>query len=479
MTFKLFDYQKRLVDEARTHIANGHKGVLIQSPPGSGKSVVIAEIVKQASLKGNHTLFLVHRIELATQIEETFVTHGVNMNYVSILSPQRARNRIGKIPDPKIIVTDETHHSRAKSYLDVYDAYPEAVHLGFTATPWRMNRKGFTDIFDKLVLGESVEWLIENKNLAPYIYKSVNLIERKKLKKASTGDYNKKSIDDALGKYIFGDVVKNYQTHADGEQAILYAHSIEASIKFAEEFRANGITAEHADSKTPAALRERIMNDFKTGKTKVICNVDLISEGFNVPDCSTVIQCRPTESLVLFMQQSMRGMRYRPNKVSMILDHVGNYARHGLPDTEHDWEVHFNGREKKCGELHEVESITVCESCFVAFSRKVHGSVCPECGHDNAENEEKEKSLLKEDAELVDITQESFKADYLLINYAKKDKKELKTFEDAVLFCIAREYKTSWIKFNSNARDMSWQVFNSEVNKVINKYPQYKNLMKR
>ena len=102
------------------------------------------------------------------------------------LSPQRAKNRIGKMSNPKIIVTDETHHSRAKSYLDVYEAYPEAVHLGFTATPWRMNRKGFTDIFDKLVLGESVEWLINNKNLAPYIYKSVNLIERKKLKKAST-----------------------------------------------------------------------------------------------------------------------------------------------------------------------------------------------------------------------------------------------------------------------------------------------------
>src|SRR5699024_10873809 len=87
--------------------------------------------------------------------------------------------------------------------------------------------------------------------------------------------------------------------------------------------------------------------------------------------------------------------------------------------------------------------------------------------------------LLKEDAELVDITQESFKADYLLINYAKKDKKELKTFEDAVLFCIAREYKTSWIKFNSDARNMSWKEFNSEINKVIKKYPQYKKIIKR
>src|SRR5699024_249331 len=126
---------------------------------------------------------------------------------------------------------------------------------------------------------------------------------------------------------------------------IVYAHSIEFSKKVAQEFNEAGISAEHADSKTPAKEREKIMSDFKTGKIKVLCNVDLISEGFDVPDCTVVIMLRPTESLVLDIQQSMRCMRYKPNKKATIIDHVANYTRFGLPDTPRTWSL--EGRPKK------------------------------------------------------------------------------------------------------------------------------------
>ena len=134
--FKLFDYQLDLVDKAR-HLLLKNQGVLIQSPPGSGKSVMIAEVVKKAVEKGGHILFIVHRKELIMQITRTLTAHGVDLNHVDILSEKRARNILHELKTPTIILTDETHHSRAKTYTEIYEYFPKALRLGFTATPWR------------------------------------------------------------------------------------------------------------------------------------------------------------------------------------------------------------------------------------------------------------------------------------------------------------------------------------------------------
>ncbi|MCC9745455.1 helicase, partial [Streptococcus agalactiae] len=126
---------------------------------------------------------------------------------------------------------------------------------------------------------------------------SVLSIDTAKLK-VQNGDYSNKSIDESFGKKIFGDVVQEYIKKANGQKAILYAHSVEASQAFAKEFQSMGINAIHADAKTPKAKRDKSMKDFRDGKIQVICNVDLISEGFDVPDCTVTILCRPTKSLV-------------------------------------------------------------------------------------------------------------------------------------------------------------------------------------
>lgn len=441
--FKLYDYQENLVDQAR-HILLKKSGVLIQSPPGSGKSVMIAEVVKNAVNKGSHILFIVHRKELSYQIENTLKKHGVDLTHVDILSEKRAKNILSELTPPKIIVTDETHHSRAKTYKDIYDYFPNALRVGFTATPWRANSKGFTDIYDEMVKGPSVEWLIKNKRLANYDYKSVVLADESKLKKSSTGDFTKKSIDNAIPKGIYGDIVENYQKHANGQKTILYAHSIEASKEIAEQFRNAGIYAEHADAKTSAVKRNEIMMNFKNGIIKVLCNVDLISEGFDVPDCTCVILARPTDSLVLFMQQAMRSMRYQPNKKALIIDHVGNYARHGLPDTPHDWKKYFKGFKKRKRKENDDIGLKTCNQCFTVYSSELYE--CPNCGHIN-ETEEK-KGLENYDAELTDI--KPFKVDYTLMQYdkRKKNKEDLETLEDYYLYTKANNYKESWIKFN-------------------------------
>ena len=470
MTFNLYPYQQSMVSKARQHIADGARGVLIQSPPGSGKSIIIAEIAKLATDKENHVMFLVHRKELADQIADTFKQHNVDENYTTIMTVGKVVNRLGSLPKPSIIITDETHHSRASTYRKIYDYYNDAIRLGFTATPWRMSGKGFLDIYDVMVDGKSVDWLIGNKFLAPYEYYAPTLTDVEKLKKSSTGDYTKKSVDESI-KAIFGEVVGHYKKLANGEKTIVYAHSIEASERVAQDFRNAGINAVHADSLTPAKERAEIMNGFKEGTIQVLCNVDLISEGFNVPDCSCVIMIRPTASLVLYLQQAMRSMRYQPNKKAIIIDHVGNYMRHGLPNTDRQWTLEdIEKSSKKKERPEDLISLTSCPHCFAVIESG--SSPCPLCG---IEIVIEAKELEVVDAELNKIDQLSFQTDYRAIRlkkeYAQKEVSELNTIEDFYLYAKSRGYKDSWIKFQHySLSKLSFPEFYMKIKPLKKKY---------
>lgn len=476
MTFKLYDYQTKLVQEARISLAKGHKGVMIVSPPGSGKSVVIAEIARLTTDRNNRVMFLVHRKELADQITATFAANDVDLNLCTIMTVTKIANRLGRLPKPSLIITDETHHSRAATYRNIYDHYNDVPRLGFTATPWRMNGKGFDDIYSEMVEGPSVRWLIDNGRLAPYDYYSVSMIELEKLKKSSRGDFTKQSIDDALKKTIFGDLVGSYRKYADDQQAILYAHSVEYSQLFANEFVKDGIKAIHVDSKTPAKERDKIMADFKAGEIKVLCNVDLISEGFDVPDCSCVIMVRPTESLVLYLQQSMRCMRFKTGKKAVIIDHVANFQKHFLPDSERIWKLNgFDKRkqkDKKAAEAAEVQ----CPSCLGVMFRKAlaaNDNNCIYCGEGIESSRDNSKEIINAELQQVNIVK--FSTDYSKINLLRKyrgmQKNEIKTIEDAYLFAKAHNYKDSWIKHNIKAfHTYDWAAFYIALNPIIRKY---------
>lgn len=448
--YKLFDYQQKLVDQARRKLAKGANGVLIQSPAGSGKSVVIAEIARLTTEKGGQVLFVVHRQELVEQITESFKKQDVNLDQCTIMTVGKAKNRLGKFPKPNLIITDESHHSRANTYQKIYEYFKGVPRLGFTATPWRMNGKGFEDIYQSMVKGPTVKWLIENQKLAPYTYYSVNLADADKLHFSSNGDFSSKSIDDALGKTIFGDVIKTWKRVADGRKTILYAHSRKYSYQVAQKFCDAGIEAVHCDSKTPQKEREQIMNDFKNGKIKILCNVDLISEGFNVPDCSCVIMLRPTASLVLDIQQSMRCMRYVPNKQAIIIDHVGNCYRHGLPKTPHDWTLADRKRKKRRRANSMSMPIKTCPFCYAVMP--VQCKVCPQCGAEiPVENSEMKE---ERDAKIVEVDQFKFVTDYKKTRYAQMKAEEAATVEDLYEIAKARGYKPGWAYVQAKKRGM-------------------------
>lgn len=409
--FKLYDYQQKIVDETRNKLCQGNKGVLIVSPPGSGKSVIIGEIARLTALKNNRVLFTVHRQELVDQIKRTFNVMGVNQDYATVMTVGRVKNRLDKLKKPDLIIVDESQHSRAKTYIDILNHWKNVPRLGFSGSPWRMNGQGFDDIYPAMVEGPSVKWLIDNYHLAPFTYYAPQTLEGFKKR---NGEYDKKSVDEVLGSKIFGDAVSSYLSNANGKQAILYAHSVEYAKQYAMAFKEAGVNAASVDGKTPKSERNQIINDFRFGKLKVLCNNDLISEGFDVPNCEVVIMCRPTASLVLYLQQSMRCMRYVDGKQAMIIDHVGNYVRFGLPDDDRQWSLYGKNSKGKV----DAPDIHTCKHCYQVFYEWTADNRCPYCGSLKPEADPRTPEGKKEieKAKMIEIANRKVKKDDSLIS---------------------------------------------------------------
>lgn len=434
MTFQLHDYQQTLVDKTRQAYAGGYKSPCVVAPCGAGKSVIISDIARMTTNKGNRVLFLVHRRELIDQITNTFKQNNVNLSLVHFGMVQTVVRRLDKMPKPQLIITDENHHGLAASYRKIYDHFNDVLRLGFTATPIRLNGSGLGDVNDILIEEVNAKWLIENNYLSPYKYYAPKLIDTEKLKLNSLREFSSTSVNEAMDdKTIYGDVIKHYKQLADGEQAIAYCHSIKASELIAREFREHGIQAVHIDAKTPKDLRSEIIQKFRRREIQVLCNVDLIGEGFDVPDCSTVIMLRPTQSLSLYIQQAMRGMRYRPGKTSIIIDHVDNVRRHGLPDMERKWSL--KGNKKQSSGESEVK-IKTCDNCYAAYP--ANETECPMCGH-VPEVKEVRDYEVDESAELQEVTDED-----ISVTLDFREPEDCKSMKELYELAKNRGYKPGW-----------------------------------
>lgn len=436
---ELRPYQKEIIHELYKAYKQGFKSPCIVLGCGGGKSVIVADIAKKTTQKGNRVLFLVHRQELCEQIENTFKWWGVNMDFCTIGKVQTITRHLQEVQEPKLIITDENHHCVAKSYKDIYSYFPKAKKVGVTATPIRLNQGGLGDINDILIEGKSTKWLIANKYLAPFDYYSKKLIETKNLRKNLNGEYRAKDIEDQFNNTnnIYGDIIKHYKELADGKQAICYCATIALSKEIEKRFCEADIKAKHIDANTPKEKRKNIINQFRENKIKILCNVDLISEGFDVPDCEVSILLRPTKSLTLYIQQSMRCMRYKEGKRALIIDHVGNYTRFGLPDEDRKWSLDTKKKQEKI-EIEETKVIQ-CQKCGYVYDRS-EGRICPNCG---ARKEKEEKGLKEIDIKLEKI--EGFK-----INY--KTPRDCKNYNELIEYAKEQGYKQGWAWYQAKER---------------------------
>ncbi|MBC1474926.1 DEAD/DEAH box helicase family protein [Listeria grandensis] len=398
---------------------------------GAGKSVILSEIIRRTTHNKNNVLFLVHRKELIDQIRNTLQSNDVDMDFVTLGMVQTIVRRLDKTAAPSLIIIDESHHVLANSYKKIIAHFSKALVVGFTATPVRLNGGGLGDINDILIEKVTAKWLIENNFLSPYKYYAPEIVQTDTLNIKRTGEFDMSGLDDQFNaKMVWGDVIRHYQKLAPGEQAILYASSIYQSEKMAASFNAVGIHASHIDGKTPKTLRDDIIKRFREGEIKVLCNLDLIGEGFDVPDCSTVIMLRPTQSLSLYIQQSMRGMRYRPGKTSIIIDHVGNVTRFGLPDMERTWSL----TPRKGSNATKAEApVKICKECFMTVSQ-----TAKKCEHCGAEFKVEVKAIeVDELAELQEINETSFTLDY-------REPGDCKNMGELYELAKSRNYKRGW-----------------------------------
>ena len=455
MIMELREYQQNLIEAFFNAIDEGFTAPCIVLPCGGGKSVILAEIAKIYTLMDKQVLFLVHRKELCQQIFSTFVRYGVCMEYCNIAMVQTVTKHLDTTVKPDLIITDENHHSLAQSYKRIYDYYPDVPRVGVTATPERIDGSGLEDVNDKLIIGVSAKWLIENNFLAPYVYYAPT-VDMPKFH-IRNGDFVQSEVASFFERNqqkIYGDVIKHYRRLADNKQAICYLPTVEFSRQTAQRFSEQGIPSAHLDGGTPKAERDRIIEDFRQGRIKILCNVDIVSEGFDVPDCECVILLRPTKSLILYTQQSMRCMRYKPDKRAIIIDHVNNIKRFGFPDRDRKWLLEGHPHEKRDSE----QPLKICKHCLAAVP--INTKICPICGE---EFEFAEKERVPIDIKLVQLNRAKERVKYYLTPA------ECQNVEELSEYAKYHGYKPGWVYYQQKQR--GWLNSGKGRNQTAKRYP--------
>ena len=373
----LRDYQQ-LAKEDIFDKWNLFDNILYQMPTGTGKTRLFTSIIRDINIWGlRHNinfriLIIAHRSELIEQssrsLDKYRIKHGVLAGTmkdkrdltqaIQVASIQTITHPANQclIEDLKFdfIIIDEAHHAVASSYQKLWEFCPDAKKLGVTATPWRMNNSGFAQIFDAYIPSMSIKEFIQKGWLATYQYYSIP-ISSELLKSIDSirefdieGDYKNSALAEVCDTLkIRAQLYDSYAKNALGKKGIIYSISREHSEHICSQYQSHGVSIENIDSKTPAKVREAVINTFKNGEIDIIVNVDIFSEGFDCPDIEFIQLARPTKSLVKYIQQVGRGLRKNGDKRCIILDNVGMYSRFGLPDEVRDWESYFYGESRE------------------------------------------------------------------------------------------------------------------------------------
>lgn len=440
---KLRPYQERIIEEIRAHFRTGIRSVLVQSPTGSGKTCLTAHMLKKASERGHRCMFFVHRRELILQSSKSFseigIDHGIiapgfsneNNKLIQIVSIPTICRRLHKIDPPHMAVFDEAHHSASKTWKNVYDWCANSYHVGLSATPVRLDGKGLGELFDVIVKGPRVSELIEQGFLSDYKMFCPSNIDSASLHKRC-GDYIRSEVESQVLKAsITGKAVNEYKAHAMGKRAIVFTVSVKHAKHVAESFNEAGISARAVDGTTPKDERDRAFAEFYSGKVPVLCNCELACEGVDIPGAEVAILMRPTLSVALYLQQVGRVLRPAEGKShAVILDHVGNAMRHGLPCD--DREFSLDGIKKK--ERDTEGSVRVCKHCFYANPPRTIN--CNGCGEPLADESKKRKPpTVDETGTLSEIDKAAFQ------QKKKTEQASAKSLEDLVSIGISRGYK--------------------------------------
>ena len=287
--YELRPYQTDLINQIVDSMKKHHRVIIVQSPPRTGK------IASRTTKNTNRVMFLIHRREVLDQAVKTFRNQGVNPDLLTAGMVQTLTRRVDKLAVPNVILVDEAHHALAKSYQRILSKFPKAIVLLFTATPHRTGRMQLDQIADDIIVGQSIHELTDKGFLAPFRYfQPPNDFNSKLLKRGSTGDFTNESMQEAMSTKIFGHIVKQYKRIADGMQAVVYTYSIDSAVEIAHKFNSEGISAIEVDGTTSKEKRDLAVQKFREQEIKILVNVNLFTEGVDLPNVDCVIMARPT-----------------------------------------------------------------------------------------------------------------------------------------------------------------------------------------
>jgi DNA repair protein RadD len=382
-------YQEAVIDDTRQALRT-HNSVLMQGPTGMGKTAITVYMMGRAAAQGKRAYFLVHQNELLSQTSRALwrqqLEHGVIASGkarstlpAQVASVQTLVRRMDQYKEPDLLIIDEAHRAAAKTYQTIIDRWPNARVIGLTATPQRTDGKPLDVLFDTLVLGPTIRELMDAGYLcdyeiyAPPIGIDVSTVKRK------MGDFDSKELEAVVDKKsITGDAVAHYKTHASGKRCVVMCVSIKHAQHVAEQYQAAGVLAGVIEGTMTGQQRDAMLADFAAGRLMVICNVQLLVEGVDIPAIEVVQWLRPTQSLVIWMQGNGRGLRPADGKNELIIfDHVGNCLRHGLPDDDREWSLEGKEKGSKKKAADEVK-IKQCGNCYAVF--RPGPQACPHCG---------------------------------------------------------------------------------------------------
>lgn len=396
---ELREYQHDVIDRLRAVITAGHRRPLLVAPTGSGKTIIAAEVVRRTMARDNHVLFLAHRRELIHQasrkLHETAISHGVllageiplpdrNVQVASVqtLWSRALRREVMELPPADLVIVDEAHRARAKTYQRILDAYPKAVVLGLTATPCRGDGRGLGNVFDILVECPSVAELIAMKYLVPTRVYAPSQPDLEGLH-VRHGDYLEPELAERMDTpKLVGDIVTHWHRHAERRKTVVFATGIDHSIHLRDEFRRSGVVAEHIDGTTPREERDQILERLSRGEVDLVTNCMVLTEGWDQPDVSCCVLARPTKHMGLYRQMVGRVLRPAEGKVdAVVLDHAGAVFEHGFVEDPVLWMLDSDKRAESPTHTRRKTNpagIITCSECGTAYAERAD---CPSCGH--------------------------------------------------------------------------------------------------
>lgn len=439
----LRDYQQDVVDKIYKSWQSGNRNVCAVLPTGAGKTLVFSKIIADHKAHNQNCAAIAHRNELVSQMSCSLAMLGVQHRVIassgtvgqiihkhrekfgkSFVNPSERTAVIGvdtfvsRMDSLKswaqqidLWVQDESQHLLVNNkWGKTINSFVNARGLGVTATPCRADGQGlgrWADGFmDDIIIGPTTRYLIEKGYLADYEIvcpKSDLNVENSPL--SANGDWSNQTLRKAAKKSkIVGDVVANYIKYANGRKAIVFATDVDTAEEIAQDFIASGINAASLNGKSVASYREQSIRQFESGNLQVLVNVDLFDEGLNIECCDVVIMARPTASLCKYLQAIGRALRPMPGKTALIIDHVSNVIRHGLPDMQREWTL--NRRERRAKSLTDPDEIplTVCKNCLKPYEK--FRTVCPYCGFEKPLPEPQSRSIEMVEGDLILLNRE-------------------------------------------------------------------------